>query len=85
MLFLGAGASQEIEPPTMQRLSQVLEFENRGYDELISDIKVRLKNFGLKEDELEFETIFSILNGLKNPRESIKDMGPVWILVPAYI
>jgi hypothetical protein len=86
MLFLGAGASQEIGPPTMQRLSQVLEleFENRGYGELISDIKGRLKNFGFKEDELEFETIFSILNGLKNSRESIKDMGPLAVYLSTF-
>jgi hypothetical protein len=78
MLFLGAGASQEIGPPTMQRLSQALEleFNKRGYSELISGIKTRLRDFGLKEDELEFETIFSVLNGLKNPKESVKNMDP---------
>lgn len=78
MLFLGAGASKEIGPPTMKKLSQVLEkeFQKEGYINLILDIKNRLNNFGLKEDEIEFETFFSILNGLENPTRSIKELGP---------
>lgn len=75
MIFLGAGASKELGVPTLQSLSEVIfsELKRSAQGNLIDRIENSLKGFNIKPD---FESVYSILEALQNPYESIKKAGP---------
>jgi len=75
MIFLGAGASKELGIPTLQELSEdVLNYLKEGnYEDVITEIISSLEEFNLKND---FESVYSIIEGLIDPESSVKKAGP---------
>lgn len=75
MIFFGAGAPTELGLPTLQDLSKDIfkELKRQGHEEIIDRITFSLKEFDIKVD---FESVYSIVEGLINPLESIKKAGP---------
>ena len=75
MIFFGAGAPTELGLPTLQDLSKDIfkELKRQGHEEIIDRITFSLKEFDIKVD---FESVYSIVEGLINPLESIKRAGP---------
>lgn len=76
MIFLGAGASKPYGIPTLEEFSEdVFErLRETGHKELINDIHQSLNEFGMVVD---FESLYSILEGLSNPVRSIQYAGPL--------
>lgn len=74
MIFLGAGASKIFGVKTLQDMTDDLikKMENKGYGDTIKKILENLKRFDLTPD---FESIFTILEGLTNPKEAVKNSG----------
>ena len=74
MIFLGAGASKELGIKTMQELTvdTIAKLEKRGYGSQTDEIISCLRRFGIT---LDFEAIYSVLEGLVNIRKSVKDAG----------
>lgn len=75
MLFLGAGASKELGIKTMQELTKdvLRSLEKRGYADQTRQISSCLENVGIIPD---FEAIYSVLEGLVNIKQGIKNGGP---------
>jgi len=75
MILLGAGASTELGLPTLQKLSDDMfrELKQKGHGNIIDRITSSLKDFDMKVD---FESVYSIIDGLINPIESVKKAGP---------
>ena len=75
MIFLGAGASKELGIKTMQELTEdvIKLLKQYGYGEETTEIISLLKEFGIKPD---FEAIFSVIEGLKDIKQGIKQAGP---------
>jgi len=76
LIFLGAGASKPFGIKTMEDLTQDLDkqMRDKGYSEIMDNILERLQNFGLTPD---FEAIYTILEGLVDPEQGIKNAGPL--------
>ena len=76
MILLGAGASKPFGIPTMQNFSKkaIDHLKNEGHTEIISEIENSLANFEMTAD---FESIYAVLEGLKNPIKSIQKSGPL--------
>jgi hypothetical protein len=76
MIFLGAGASKPYGIPTLQEFSKDVseKLMETGHEVLINDIHQSLDEFGMVVD---FESLYSILEGLSNPVRSIHYAGPL--------
>jgi hypothetical protein len=70
MILLGAGASKAFGLPTLQDLTtDLIELmQNKGYIDLVQEIIVAFKKFGIKPD---FENIYSTIEALANPYDYI--------------
>lgn len=75
MIFLGAGASKLFGVKTLQDMTEDLikKLKEDGHEEIVNDILVNLKRFNLKPD---FEAIYTILEGLTDPKQSVRISGP---------
>jgi hypothetical protein len=75
LIFLGAGASKPYGIPTLQEFSQdaLNILKQNGHEELIQNIQETLIEF---EMSLDFESLYSILDGLANPLKSVQYAGP---------
>lgn len=75
MIFLGAGASKPFGIKTMEDLTKDLDkqMRDKGHSEIMDKILERLRNFGLTPD---FEAIYTILEGLVDPNQGIRNAGP---------
>jgi hypothetical protein len=75
LIFLGAGASKPYGIPTLQEFSQdaLDTLKQNGHEELIQKIQETLNEF---EMPLDFESLYSILEGLTNPIKSVQYAGP---------
>jgi len=76
LIFLGAGASKPFGIKTMEDLTEDLDkqMRNKGHSEVMDKIIERLQKFGLTPD---FEAIYTILEGLVDPKRGIKNAGPL--------
>lgn len=76
MIFLGAGASKELGVPTLQEFSELVfnDLRKLGYDDLVNQIIESLNEFHIKVD---FEAVYSILEGLVHPVNSVRNAGPL--------
>jgi len=74
MIFLGAGASKPLGVPTLQELSKIVieELKNRGHSKLLGEIESCFNEFNLTMD---FEHLYSVIEGLNDPIESVKRLG----------
>jgi len=75
MIFLGAGASKIVGIKTLQEMSKDLIkiMEKKGYRDIVGKITHSLKRFGMTTD---FEAIYTIVEGLTNPKHAVKTNGP---------
>lgn len=75
MIFLGAGASKPYGIPTLEEFSEeTLDIlKKKGHEEVIQNIQESLKEF---EMIMDFESLYSILEGLTNPVRSVQNAGP---------
>ena len=75
MIFFGAGASQPFGIPTLKKMSELvfIEMEKKGYGDILIQIKDSLTNFNMP---INFESVYTILEGLNNPEKGIKQAGP---------
>lgn len=75
MIFLGAGASKPYGIPTLKEFSEdaINILRQKGHEKLIQDIQGSLKEFDMP---LDFESLYSILEGLTNPVRSVQYSGP---------
>ena len=76
MIFLGAGASKSLGIPTLQGFSEYVysELKKRGHEELVNEIIDSLEHFNITPD---FESLYSILEGLVDPTSAVKSAGPL--------
>ena len=76
MIFLGAGASSSLGIPTLQEFSEYVfnELKKRGHEELINEIIDSLEHFNITPD---FESLYSILEGLVDPISAVTGAGPL--------
>ena len=76
MILLGAGASQPFGIPTLQTFSNhaIDKLKDLGNEKIVFEIETALIKFGMT---LDFESLYSILEGLKNPIESVQKAGPL--------
>jgi len=76
MIFLGAGASKPFRIPTLEELSKevMTKLEELGQEDLLERIKNSCEEFNI---ELDFETLYSILEGMINPEISVRHAGPL--------
>ena len=76
MIFLGAGASKPFGIPTLEEFSKEVidELKTLGHIDVLQRIENSFKEFEIK---LDFESLYSILEGLKNPLESVRHAGPL--------
>lgn len=74
MIFLGAGASKTFGIKTLQEMSKDLIkiMEKKGYSDIVTKITDSLKRFGVSAD---FEAIYTIVEGLINPEQAVKNSG----------
>ena len=74
MIFLGAGASEPYGIPTLEEFSEDVlnKLRQIGHEEVIRNIQESLKEFGMTTD---FESLYSILEGLTNPVKSVQYAG----------
>ena len=72
---MGAGASRELGIKTMQGLTEdvVNKLRQKGYSAETAEILSSLKKFGITPD---FEAIYSVLEGLADIKQGIKEAGP---------
>jgi len=75
VIFLGAGASKIFGIKTLQEMSEDLIkiMEKKDYSDIVEEIINNLKRFGMTVD---FEAVYSIVEGLTNLEKSIRDSGP---------
>ena len=75
MIFLGAGASKPYGIPTLKEFSEyaIQILEKMGHEQTIQSIKDSLNEFDMVMD---FEALYSILEGLVNPTKSVQYAGP---------
>lgn len=75
MIFLGAGASKIFGIKTLQEMSKDLvnTMEKNNYHEIVMKITDSLKRFSMPAD---FEAIYTIVEGLINPEQTVKINGP---------
>jgi len=75
MIFLGAGASKPFEIKTLEEMSGDLIkiMKNKGYGEIVEKITNGLRKFGMTPD---FEAVYTIVEGLTKPRQTVKNNGP---------
>ena len=76
MIFLGAGASKPFGIPTLQEFSEYVKEKLRklGHEKLLDRIEKSLMAFNMTVD---FESLYSIIEGLIDPIESIRRAGPL--------
>lgn len=76
MIFLGAGASKPYGIPTLEEFSEDVlnKLRQIGHEEVIRNIQESLKEFSMTTD---FESLYSILEGLTNPVRSVQYAGPL--------
>jgi hypothetical protein len=76
MIFLGAGASKPFGIPTLEEFSKevITKLEKLNHTDILERIKTSCKEFNI---ELDFETLYSILEGLINPVNSVQHAGPL--------
>jgi len=76
MIFLGAGASKPYGIPTLQEFSEDIfdKLRRIGHAEVIEDAIESLKEFNIT---IDFESFYSILEGLINPIRSVQYAGPL--------
>jgi hypothetical protein len=76
MIFLGAGASKPFGIPTLEEFSEevITKLEELHQTDILMRIKDSCKEFNIK---LDFETLYSILEGLINPVNSVQHAGPL--------
>jgi hypothetical protein len=76
MIFLGAGASKPYGIPTLEEFSEEILSKLRqiGHDEVIENVLSSLKEFNMT---IDFESFYSILEGLINPISSVQYAGPL--------
>jgi len=76
MIFLGAGASKPFGIPTLEEFSKevMTKLEQLDQGDILARIKDSCKEFDI---ELDFETLYSILEGMVNPEESVRHAGPL--------
>jgi len=75
MIFLGAGASKTFGIKTLQEMSEDLiqMMETKGYADTVERILSALNRFSLTPD---FEAIYTIVKGLVNASQTVKESGP---------
>lgn len=75
MIFLGAGASKIFGIKTLQEMSKDLVkiMKKEGFSDIVGKITSSLKRFGMATD---FEAIYSIVEGLTNPKQAVEGSGP---------
>ncbi len=75
MIFLGAGASKPYGIPTLEEFSEyALDILKRlGHEKIVQSIEDSLNEFDMVMD---FEALYSILEGLINPTKSVQYAGP---------
>jgi hypothetical protein len=75
MIFLGAGASRSFGIKTLKEMGQRLIniMEKEGYGDLVKQMELSLKRYGMT---LDFEAAYSILEGLTRLEDSIRESGP---------
>lgn len=76
MIFLGAGASKPYEIPTLEEFSKYVfdKLEKLGHEEVLENIQSSLKEFDIA---IDFEALYSILEGLTNPYRAVQYAGPL--------
>jgi hypothetical protein len=76
MIFLGAGASKPYGIPTLEEFSKevITKLKESHHTEILERIRASCKEFNIK---LDFETLYSILEGLINPVNSVQHSGPL--------
>ena len=76
MIFLGAGASKPFGIPTLEEFSQdvIKQLEMMGHNDVIERIQDSLREFDI---QLDFESLYSVLEGLTDPEKSVKSAGPL--------
>lgn len=76
MIFLGAGASKPYGIPTLEEFSKYVfeKLEQIGHEEVLKNIRESLREFDMT---LDFESLYSILEGLANPVRSVQYAGPL--------
>ena len=76
MIFLGAGASKPFGIPTLEEFSKIVcdKLEALGHKDVLVRIRDSLKEFNLS---LDFESLYSILEGLVNPQMAVTYAGPL--------
>ena len=74
MIFLGAGASKPFGIPTLEEFSKevISKLEELSQGDILERIKESCKEFDI---ELDFETLYSILEGMVNPEVSVRRAG----------
>jgi len=74
MIFLGAGASKIFGIKTLQEMSMDLVkiMEKKGYGAIVGKITENLQRFGITPD---FEAIYTIVEGLTNLRQAVRNSG----------
>jgi len=76
MIFLGAGASKPFGIKTLEEMSNDLVkiMRDHQYGEIVDKIFENLQKFGITPD---FEAIYTIVDGLTNLRQAVKNAGPL--------
>jgi hypothetical protein len=76
MLFLGAGASKPFNIPTLVELSQdvTIRLKELGHTDVIERIQLALNEFNI---QMDFESLYCILEGLVDTQRSVKAAGPL--------
>jgi hypothetical protein len=76
LIFLGAGASTIYDLKTLQGLTRDLinKMNSAGHGDIIKEIRMALKYFGLTPD---FENLYTIIEALQNFKQGVKNSGPL--------
>lgn len=76
MIFLGAGASKPFGIPTLQEFSEDVfnKLKKLGHEEILNHIISTQEEFNITVD---FESLYSILEGLIDPVQSVRKAGPL--------
>jgi hypothetical protein len=76
MILLGAGASKPFGIKTLQEMTNsiVKLMKKHGHGEIVEQILSGLKRFGMTPD---FEAIYTVVEGLTNLSQAIKNSGPL--------
>lgn len=77
---MGAGASKPFGPPDMANLTRSVELalESKGYGNVLHKVNEDLKRLlNYREDEIDIELTFTVLDSLLDPDKVLKEMGPL--------